>query len=160
MATNKTSRGFSMVEAVIAIAIAGSFIVVLAAVNTIYIKISLSQSFKIQAAFLAEEGLEVMRYLGDDSWTSNIALMSNGADYFLTFSGTNWATTTTLTYVGIFDRRIRLSEVYRDAADNITVTGGALDPNTRLLTATVSWPEHEATSTKVVSTYITNLFSN
>src|SRR3989344_140757 len=100
MATNKTSRGFSMVEAVIAIAIAGSFIVVLAAVNTIYIKISLSQSYKIQAAFLAEEGLEAMRFGRDENWAANILPLSNGVDYYLAFTGTSWQATLTPTYVG------------------------------------------------------------
>lgn len=160
MATNKYKRGFGMVEAVIAISIVAGFIVILAGINTLYLKISFGQSSKIEAAFLAEEGLEVMRYLRDKDWSANMGSMLNDTDYFLTFSGTDWATTTALTYIGIFDRRIRLSAVNRDASDNITTVGGTLDSNTRLLTSTVAWPEHGATSTKSVSTYITNLFSN
>ena len=160
MNANKNQLGFGLVEVVIAIAIAGSFIMVLAAVNTIYIKISLSQSSKIQAAFLAEEGLEAMRFAKDESWDTNILPLTNGVEYYLAFTGTSWQATVVPTYVGIFGRRILLNEVYRDAGDDITTTGGTLDPGTRFITATVSWLEYGATSTKVVSTYITNLFSN
>ena len=83
--------------------------------------------------------------------------LSNGVDYYLAFTGTSWQATLTPTYVGMFDRRIRLAEVYRDAEDDIAASG-TLDPNTRLVSSTVSWLEHGATSTKVVSTYITNMF--
>ena len=160
MATKRYKRGFGLVEMVIAISIVAGFIVILAGVNTLYLKISYSQSSKIQAAFLAEEGIEVMRYLRDKSWSSNVGAMLPNTDYFITFSGTDWATTTALTYFGIFDRRIQLQAVSRDANDDIVSVGGALDPNTRLITSTVSWPERGATSTKTVSAYITNLFAN
>lgn len=160
MDRNLKQKGFGLVEMVIAVSIAAAFIVILAGVNTLYLKISFSQSSKIQAAFLAEEGLEVMRYLRDKSWSENIGSMLNDTDYFITFSGTDWATTTALTYFGIFDRRIRLEAVNRDANDDIVSSGGVLDPNTRLITSTVSWSERGATSTKMVSAYLTDLFAN
>lgn len=159
MVTNLKQRGFGLVEAVIAISIVASFIVILASVNTIYLKISYGQSSKIQAAFLAEEGIEAMRFARDVSWSTNISPLSNGLNYYLAFTGSSWQATTTPIYIGAFDRRIRFESVYRDSGDNIA-SSGTLDPNTRLIISTVSWPDHGATSTKAVSAYITNLFSN
>lgn len=156
----KDKRGFGLVEAVVAISMVAGFIVALAAVNTIYVKISFSQNSKIQAAFLAEEGMEAMRFARDAGWDANIAPLSNGAEYYLAFTGAFWQATTVPNYLGAFDRRIRLEAVNRDANDDIVSSGGALDPNTRLITSTVSWSERGATSTKMVSTYLTDLFAN
>lgn len=153
-------KGFGLVEAVVAISIVAAFIVILGAVNTIYLKISFSQSNILQAAFLAEEGIEAVRFIRDGGWGDGIASLSNGVDYYLAFTGSSWQPTTTPVSVGIFDRRVRFDEVYRDATDNITTMGGTIDPNVRLVTSKVSWVERGATSTKTVSTYITNLFAN
>ena len=94
----------------------------------------------------------------DTSWT-NISAPVTGSSYYLTFNGTSWATSTTNTYIdGVFERKIVLSDVYRDANDDIVSSGGVLDTGTRKATVTVSWYEKTATTTKSISTYLTNIF--
>src|SRR3989344_4335173 len=101
MNTNKKSKkGFSMVEAVVAIAIVSGFIVVLGVVNSAYLQLSFGESDKIQASFLSEEGLEAMRFLRDESFKDNILPLYEGVDYYLYFSGSYFEPTTTQTYVG------------------------------------------------------------
>ena len=153
-------NGFGMVEVVVATAIVAGFILILATINTTYLKISFKESSIIQASFLSEEGIEAMRFARDSSWSSNLAPLTPGVEYFLKFSGTSWQATTTPVYIGIFDRRVKVEQVNRDANDNIVTSGGTLDPNTLLITSTVSWMEHGATTTKITSDYLTNLFAN
>lgn len=149
-----------MVEAVISVTIASSFLFVLGGVNFAYLRLAFGESDKIQAAFLAEESLEVVRFLRDSSWDNNISTLSAGVDYYPVFDGSAWTLSNSTSTVGIFYRKINLSEVYRDINDNIVTTGGTLDQNTYLITSTVSWQERNATSTKIISTYITDVFNN
>jgi len=113
----------------------------------------------VQASLLLEEGLETARFLRDASW-ANVSVPATGTTYYLTWSGTNWATSTTANvYVdGRFERTLRLDDVYRDGSDDIVPSGGTLDVGTRKATVTVSWWDRTATSTRTISTYLTNIF--
>lgn len=153
------SRGLTMVEVLIASSIILVTVVVLLGVHSLYLRTALSNSSAVQAAYLAEEGVEVMRYLRDASWSQNIAPLSLDTPYGLAFSNA-WVTNATSTWIGNFNRTITLSAVERDAQSDIVSSGGVVDANTKLLTVSVSWAEREATTTKSVSTYLTNLHDN
>ena len=116
-----------------------------------------------QATALLEEGLEVGRIFRDQSWI-NLADWSTGTNYYLTWSGGKWATTTVNTFIdGKFERKISLTDVNRDDTTKDIVPpaggGGTLDPNTKLVTVSVAWSDAGATTTKTLSTYLTNLFN-
>lgn len=160
MAPHLNQKGFGLVESIVATSIVAIFIVVLSSINTLYIKTASNQSSNIEAAFLAEEGIEAMRFARDESWTSKIAPLTSGVNYYLAFTGTTWQATTTPVNIGIFDRRIIINNVSRDSSDNIVSSGGTLDANTKKITSKVSWVNRGATSTETVSTYLTNLFAN
>jgi len=155
------NKGFGMVEAVISVSIAASFIVILSGANFAYSTLAFGQSNKIQATFLAEEGLEAVRFLRDDSWKKNIEPFATGADYFPAFTGTRWTLnpTSATSTVGIFERKVVFQPVSRDASDNIVASGGTVDPNTLLVMVRVSWQEKGRDYNKVMSTYITNMFA-
>lgn len=153
-------KGFGMVEAVVAVSVISAFLLVLSGVNFAYLRLAFGESNKIQAAFLAEESLEVVRFLRDSSWNTNLGTISLGVNYYPVFNGTGWLLQTNYSTVGIFYPTVSFDAVYRDANDSIVSSGGTLDPNTYLVTSTVSWQERNATSTKVISTYITDLFDN
>jgi Tfp pilus assembly protein PilV len=153
------TRGLTMVEVLIASAIILTAVVVLLGVHSLYLKTALENGQTVQAAYLAEEGVEVMRYLRDASWSQNIAPLSLNTPYGLALSGA-WITNATSTWIGAFYRIVTLSAVERDAASDIVASGGTLDPNTKLLTVSVSWPQRGATTTKTVATYLTNLHGN
>jgi Tfp pilus assembly protein PilV len=155
-------KGMGMLEILI-----GSSIIVIGLVAIIqsynyYLHIALTNTPAIQASYLLEESVEAMRSLRDQSWTSNIASLSTSNTYYLSYNTTTnkWSTTGTNAFIDrTFERKITVASVYRDASNDI-VSSGTLDTNTRKITATVSWQNQGATTSKSVSTYLTNLFSN
>lgn len=153
-------NGLTLVEVVIAAAIILAAVVTLLGVHTLYLKTALSNGNSVKAAYLAEEGIEAIRFLRDSSWSANIATLSLNTDYGVVLPGDMWQATTTNTSIGDFQRTIRLSAVYRDINDDIVSSGGSLDPNTKLLVSTVSWAANGTTTSKSISTYLTNLWKN
>ncbi|MEK7066025.1 MAG: hypothetical protein AAB965_00445, partial [Patescibacteria group bacterium] len=84
------------------------------------------------------------------------------APYSLAFVNSMWTSTTTGygRYIdGDFDRTFVLSNVYRNSSDSIA-SSGTLDSGTKKLVVSVSYRTLLGTTTKTMSTYITNLFSN
>ena len=144
----------------IAAAIATSFIITLSLVNSRYLGYALDHSESMTASFLLEESVEAVRWMRDESWTSNIETLVSGNDYYLYWDGSSWQGTTTITLSnGNMYRQIMLENVYRDASQSIA-SSGTLDPDTKFITATVSWASKTGTSTKILKSYITNVFDN
>lgn len=157
----KINKGFSLVEVLVMVFIATLAIFVVWKVYTLFIKISLSNPASFQASFLAEEGIEAIKFMRDTSWSSKIAVLSVGTSYTLIFDGATWKATTTPTFIANkFDRRISVANVYRDGSGNI-VSSGSLDLNTKKILVEVSWQkEAGATTTKTITTYVSNIFNN
>jgi len=148
--------GMALAEIVIGAAIMSVAILSVISMYTTYVKYALSNSKNISASYILEEGLEVMTFFRDTSWV-NISGLSTETAYYLTFNGTSWATTTSPQYVDDqFLRIITVENVYRDANDDIDVSGN-LDSNIRKITTTVSYWQGHATTTRSVSTYLTNI---
>ena len=112
-------------------------------VHNLYLKTALSNGEALKAVYLAEEGIENIRFLRDVSWSTNI-------------SGLTSLSTT----IDNFYRTVTLSEVNRDANSDIVSSGGTVDINTKLVVSSVSWWNGVSTTTKSISTYITNLYAN
>lgn len=152
------SRGFGLIEIII-----GSTIltVSLIAISTYFQKsLQLSQDSgkTVQASFLLEEGIEVIKFFRDTSWT-NISGLTVGTSYYFQFDGTKWATTTSNVFVdGIFERKLVIDNVSRDVSDDIVSSGGTNDADTKKATVSVSWLGRNGTTTKSISTYIANIF--
>jgi len=157
---NNSKHGIGLIEIVIGVAV---LTVSLFAISSFYARslgVSQKTTHLVQASFLLEEGLEVARLLRDESW-QNIASLTSGTEYYLTFSGSNWATSTTSTLVdNLFERVIIVQDVNRDLSDDIVSSGGILDPNTKQVTVSVSWQEDGETTTHSISTYLTNFFAS
>lgn len=92
---------------------------------------------KTAALYIAEDGMEIVRFIRDDSWT-NISSLTNGATYYLNVSSTTLAITGTPETVGIFSRSFVVDEVERGATDDIVVSG-VTDPGSKYVTVTVTW---------------------
>ena len=167
--TNQASRGMknshtslgsglTLVEVLIATSIILVFLLALFGAHNLYLKAAFSNGEVIKAVVLAEESLEVIRFLRNSSWDANIAPLSLDTDYGLILNAGAWQVTTANILIdNIFEREVRLSAVYRDASGDIVSSGGTLDPDTLLVVSTVSWPSGAATTTKSISTYLTNL---
>lgn len=160
MPMTKKDKGFSLVEVVVTVSIFLVIIVGLTGGFALAVKSALENVTKIQASLLEEEGLEAMRLLRDSSWTNNIVGQPVGIPFYLVFNGTAWEVSATPAMIdGLFERRIILSEVYRDPAQNIAPSG-TLDPAMRKVTAQVSWRSRGATTTRSLSTYLADIFEN
>ncbi len=152
--------GMALVEILIGSAIIS--VGILAAISSFnaYTNYALANQKNIQAGYLLEEALEAVTFLRDGGWTANISRFSTTTTYYLAFTGSAWATTTTPQYVdGEFLRSVRVYDVKRNGLDVIS-SSGTFDPNTKLVTATVDYFQGHATTTKSISTYITNIHGN
>ncbi|MDZ4786571.1 MAG: hypothetical protein SGJ02_10905 [bacterium] len=157
----KKTDGFALVEAVIATSVCLVVTLSLMLVFSNILKLSTANTAKVQATFLEEEGQEVVRVMRDNGWTAQIVSQSVNTPFYLTFDGATWKATTTNTFVdGTFERKVTLGNVYRNNAQNIVSSEGTLDANIRLVTVSVSWSSNGATTTRSLSTYLTNIFNN
>ncbi|MEX2013414.1 MAG: prepilin-type N-terminal cleavage/methylation domain-containing protein [Parcubacteria group bacterium] len=153
--------GLTLVEVMIATSIILVFLLALFGIHNMYLKTAFSGAKAVKAAYLAEESLEVMRFMRDSSWDENILPLALETNYGLVFNAGVWQTTTTDIWMdNLFERTVLLSAVYRDISGDVVSSGGTLDPDTRMVTVTVSWENGTGTTTKSISTYITNLFDD
>src|SRR3989338_3862684 len=141
----KNNRGMALIEIVIGASIISVGILAISTAYNTYVQHAFANEKNIQAAYILEEGLEAVTLLRDKGWNANIKLLS---------------TTTTPQYIdGTFLRNIAITDVKRDLNDRIA-TAGTYDPNTKLVTATVSYFQGHGTTTRSLSTYIANIYNN
>jgi len=152
-------HGFGLIEIVIGSAIFALSILGISSYYQQALQVSQKTGKFVQAGFLLEEGMEIAKYFRDTSWT-NISGATPGATYYLSWNGSSWATSTTNIFIdGIFERTLIIDNVNRDSNDDIVSGGGTLDAGTKKATVSVSWNDRGATTTKTISTYLTNFFN-
>ncbi|HSE35369.1 MAG TPA: hypothetical protein VLB83_04575 [Candidatus Paceibacterota bacterium] len=155
------SRGFTLIEILLGASMLALFIVSIALYYRKALEVSQETTHHIQAGFLLEEGIEAVKSMRDDGWTTYIATLNPGTSYYLYWNGSKWrATTTPLQVENTFWRSVILSSVNRDVNDDIVTTGGSADAGTRKVRVDVTWNKKTASSTESIETYITNLFNN
>lgn len=134
----KTESGFMMVEVLIAASIIAVSILAAMAVAQKSISVSRQALHVAEASFLLEEGAENARIARDNAW-SNVAAINSSEQ------------------MGIFTRTVVASSVNRNAITG-DIGSGSDDPDTKLITVTVSWPEGGQTITKTLPFYLLNIF--
>lgn len=156
------TAGFVLVEAVVAAAVCTTVLAGAIGAFLITVQNAQSNSAQVQASYLAEEGVEAMRVIRDTSWSSNISSLTSNTTYYLSWNGTTWVSTTTNKFIDrTFERKVVLSDVNRDnSSKDIVTSGGTTDPNTKKVTVTVSWRNGASTTSKSLSAYLANIFSN
>lgn len=160
MSQIKDKKGVGLVEVIIGIAIIVGSVLASFLYFSLANRIAKQSAETVQGALLVEEGMEAVRVLRDRGFSEQIDSLSEDTDYYLFFSDGTWNATTTAQAVGsIFIRTFRLEGVMRDGNDDIVVSGGSVDPDTKEVTVNVSWSD-EAGDTKTLeaSAYITNAF--
>ncbi|MDO8493030.1 MAG: hypothetical protein Q7S19_00590 [bacterium] len=154
------NNGSGIIEVVVGLAIISVGIFSILRTYNYYIKFAIAHRYDVQLALLAEEGIEAVKLLRDTGWATKITPLSSGTNYSLAYATSSWASTTTIKYIdGRFNRTFILSDVYRDSNDRIA-SSGTLDPNTKKVIVSVFARNILATTTKSISTYITNIFGN
>ncbi len=153
-------NGSGFVEIIVGLSIIAVVSFTVAKSYDYYLRFALSRQNDIQAAFLAEEGIEAVKFLRDISWTEKILPLSPNVSYGLLFDGATWQFTAAPSPIyNIFYRTFVMEEVYRNSNDQISGTG-VLDSGTRKLIVNVSYRNIFGTTTKSISTYITNIFND
>jgi Tfp pilus assembly protein PilV len=161
MKRRSSNRGFSIVEAIVASALCLGVLLGIAGAFSATLQSAFNNTPRVQASFLEEEGLEAVRVLRDNGWAANIAAKSTATNLYLTFTGGTWQWTATNTFVdSTFERKVVLDSVNRDGSQNIVSSGGSVDNAIRKVTVTVSWRQGNATTSKSLVTYLTNIFNN
>lgn len=158
---NKSKKqGSFLVEVIIGATIISVSILAIISSYVVYIKFAYANERNVEANYLLEEGIEAVTFLRDNGWLNNISKLGTTTTYYLVFNSPTVSTTTVPQYVGgIFLRSFAISDVKRDSNDDISAVG-TFDQNTKKITATVSYWQGHATTTKSLSTYISNIYSN
>jgi len=158
--TPHRSRGISVIEIAIGVSIAALAVAFTAHAIARFASSGRENLNRARAALLAEEGIEVMRYLRDSSWTS-LSSMTVGTPYFLNIATTTIATTTSSSLIdNTYRRTVTLYPAYRansgeDLVASTSAVAKTIDTDTKLVTVSVSWGT--PTSTVSLSTYLTNI---
>ena len=153
-------RGFGLVEMLIG---ASVLAVVLYGISNFFqttLLASRSTQAQIQGDYLLEEGVEIAKHFRNASYADSFGKMSTSTAYYFSWDGANWATTTTSTLIDEkFERKFTIADVTRDANSDIAPSG-TYDPDTKLITMSVSWWSGTATTTRSIQAYIMNIFTN
>lgn len=154
--------GFSLVEIILGIGILTTALVAVSAYYIRLLTVSELTTQHIQSGFLLEEGVEAMKLLRDESWSTKIAPLSTTTTYYLYWNGTKWTATTTKQVIeNIFTRSLLISDIHRDAITYDIDPTGTYDPGTKKITVSVGWQRRGGDfATDTAQTYVMNLFSN
>jgi hypothetical protein len=154
-------KGIALVEVIVgtSIIVTSILVMVMTFGNLVHIDNSLNR--KVQASLLVEEGFEVVKLLRDEGWDQNIQTLQPSAEHFIYFDSGSWHITPSSTdpIDNKFTRVILFEDVFRDSYHDIAPSGN-LDPDTKLVTVTVSYFTSRGIASTSAQTYITNLFDN
>jgi Tfp pilus assembly protein PilV len=153
-------RGVAMVEILITSAIILLTVLTLLGTHALYLRSALSNTNSLKATYLAQEGLEAARFLRDVSWENQIEGRALGTNYYAELVSSAWALSSTASNIENFSRTLVFNQVERDANGDIVASLGTVDPNTKLVTSTVSWTQNGSQKSVSLSTYLTNLYGN
>src|SRR3989344_5302862 len=106
----RMKRGFGLLEIVIAASIVSMTIFSLSFVFLLGNRLEVQSISKIRANFLAEEGLEAVRFLRDTGWDATVGLLAVETNYYLSFatSTADWSIGSAYPGFidGLFNRRV------------------------------------------------------
>lgn len=130
--------GFGLIEIVIVVGIVSGALFVFSQTGAFALRLLRHEKETLEMTLLAQEALEAVRSLRDESWAGNIGAHSEDADHFITLAGGKWTIShTAAPPIGQYTRAVRIEQTYRDTQDRIGMSG-ALDPGTVKVTAQVS----------------------
>jgi prepilin-type N-terminal cleavage/methylation domain-containing protein len=141
-AYTRHARGFTAVEVLIGVALASVILIFAANTVALFINAGRVVSEKTKALYLVEEGLELIRFVRDESW-STISSLSTSGTHYLGITTSLITTTTTPEIIGGFRRSFTIQNVYRNTTTSDIVastTGGSVaDTSSKYITLSVAW---------------------
>lgn len=150
-------KGVGLVEVLVAVFIFTVILSSLILISNLYLLGATDSLKNTQAAYLAEEGIEALKTIRDNSW-DNISSIPIDTEKYLSFStaSSSWQISDSEDLVSIFSRSFIINSVNRDSDGDISLSGTD-DPNTKKINITVSWNGKNGVITKNLVTYITNI---
>jgi len=155
LSTNKLEKGQTLIEILLAIALAAIILPAIAAGIMASRNGTAQQKERFAGTLLMEEAQSAIRSVREKGWTT-FAL--NGT-YHPVIAGSTWALADGPQSINGFTRQIVISDVYREDGA-IVPSGGALDPSTKKAEITISWPlpiPSSIVSTVYLTRYLDNL---
>ena len=154
-------RGIGSVEVLIGTAIVALTLSFTIATVNHFFTVGTKTADRVAAAYLAQEGVEALRFVRDSSWATIAALPTDTARYLDIDSDTIGITTTPEVVDG-FERTVFVRDVYRrsagdDIVDEASEVGKVLDPNSKLVEVSVHAPATGVTV--MLGAYLTNLWT-
>lgn len=136
------SRGVALIEVAIGVSIIALVLIFTMYAVTQYIHTGRTVSEKTAALYLAEEGLEMIRFVRDTSWNTIANLNVNATHYFATAGGVITVGNVPEN-IGEYSRSISIDPLYRDNTTDDIVSraapGSVLDVDSKYVTVTVTW---------------------
>ncbi len=161
-----TQRGFTLVEAVVAISVFAIGLIAVLQVTLTAKASSEAARDTVQVSNYLQEGLEAIRTIRDATWTN---INTDGAYHLNSTNGANppWQLIAGSTEaVGKYSRTVTISSVSREdtdasgtltAGDRIVASGGTLaDASTKKITVTITWSNGSRTYSRSVFGYLTD----
>lgn len=158
---NSFIKGISIVEIVIAAGIIAISVTGIVGAIQIYLKIVYQNTRETQAVLLLDETAEALQYLRDVSYQTNISDIPTDTPYTVFWNATGYELATS-TIILNYDmtRTVTFEDVYRDGSDQITVSGGTEDENSKKAVITISWPYKDETKTLSSELLLHNIYEN
>lgn len=149
----KTKKGIGLVEIIIVSAVISIGLLSIISFLIFSRGVTFEAGRKTIAVSLAEEGIEAVRGIRDESWSA----VSTSGTYYPVISGNKWTLSGTDpgTIKNLYTRVVIIENVSRDANDDISGSG-TFDPDTKKLTARISWTESGRNKQVELVTYISN----
>jgi len=156
----KHEKGSSLIEMIVGLSLLVFLVLSFVISFNYFIRTSFLGTKTTQSYFLAEEGIEALKSMRNNSWNIFINPLLPGQNYYLYFNGSNWESTTSPSTVdGIFTRKFTVENIYRDVNGDISISG-TLDSGSKKINVSVSYMVKDTVLTKNLSTIITNIFEN
>lgn len=147
------NRGVTSIEVVVGVSIAGIVLVYAMYTITTFINSARDVGIRTQALYLAEDGLELIRFMRDDTLSTFMSVPLDTTRY-LNITSTDVLPTVTPEIIGDFTRSFTISNVYRDSStDDIvaSTTGGSIaDTDSKYVTVRVGWGTGEEVSLSTI----------
>lgn len=159
----KFKKGLGLIELMITVSIISVAMFAFAQAAIVFLRAANISSQPQIAAQLAQEGIEAVRSLRNESWSTNIASLTVDTKYYPIINSSSWQLDTVDPgpLQGKFTRFVKFSSVQRDFNDDIVSSGGTVDADTLQVKVTIQWTdEREQVRNFDLITYLTNFLDN
>ena len=154
-------KGITIVEIIIASAILSISIIGIVGAIQIYLKIVHQNAREAQAVLVLDETAEAIQYMRDISFDTHIGSKQPNTQYTIFWNGTGYEfSTSTILLSYEMTSKIMFENVQRDTNDQIVLSGGVTDENTKKAIITISWPYQNDIKILTSEMLIHNIYEN